>query len=125
MAAKEFAVVGFNCVRGYYHQYTSRATLPVGWWAADLGRPRLISSVSVGTKQLSPTDFQDIEVRVGNAHGAGDFSANALLASYVGPALPKEVLVFRAAAPLLGSVVSIQRTSAGGLTINSVQIIAD
>lgn len=118
-------MVGFNCVQGYYYQYTSRTTEPDVWWAADLGQPRLISSVSVGTKQLSPTGFEDIEVRVGSVSGAGNFSPNPLLGTYAGPAQPKQVVVFRARSPMLGSVVSIQKVSGGTLTINSVQIIAD
>lgn len=94
------------------------------WWAADLGYPRKVWKVMVGVGKLNPDAFSDVEVRVGNTSGAGDFTANALFGSYPGQPLPLELIIFERSSPIVGSFVSIQ-TSDTILGVNSVQIIAD
>lgn len=119
---KSFAVIGYYCFKMNNFQSTSTTTTRP-WWAANLGTPRRIWKVMVGAGKLVPVRFSDVEIRVGNTSGAGDFSANPLFATYPGQALARELMIFDNG-PVVGSFVSIQ-TSGSVLGVNSVQIIAD
>ena len=106
-----------NLVDGIYNGNRTQTSIAAKdtWFLVDLGVGRVISEVLLmmaHTQSSGPVErFEYITVKVGDVKESGNFSSYALLGTFTGPGVSKQVVVLRPPTPLKGRYLSIQKMS--------------
>ena len=119
---KEKAVDGFSCL-GSEHAYGSGAgTNP--WVEVEFDSVYPIRKVVVQTRGMAtaPTEFENMELRVGDSAGNGDFSSQTFFAYYEGEADPGELVVMERGDPKEGKFLSVAKKIDHHIVIEDMKI---
>ncbi|KAL7632888.1 UNVERIFIED_CONTAM: hypothetical protein RMT77_016795 [Armadillidium vulgare] len=116
---------GIGCQKEFENSHAMGKGSSV-WAKSDMKFSRKIKRVIVQTMNYPgiQTFFSDVEVRVGNYNGTGDFSANTLLGYYKGPATDGEIITFENGQLVIGRFLSIQNINGTGMAIIELKVIA-
>ncbi|XP_069189692.1 uncharacterized protein [Procambarus clarkii] len=118
--AAAFGIDGFFC--SSIHECFSSFCVNQSYFALSLGSYRAVTSVKIQTLGYY---FSNVKIRVGNSSSySTGFSANTLLATFIGPVTANTVLTFTATQPIVGSVVSFMQNIVDCFCMCDIQVFA-
>ncbi|XP_042884313.1 uncharacterized protein LOC122260918 [Penaeus japonicus] len=95
------------------------------WWRVDLGQNYCIQLIDVLPHREVPSWFHSVEIRAGVTPADGDFSGYTLVASFPGPHVGVDRLLFTPPGVLMARYISIQiKATSDFLNIQDVKVMA-
>lgn len=112
---KETGVNGYQCSNVGNEAIFSTYSIDYPWYQVEFDKVYGVTKVLVlvRTIESKPTQFGNMEIRIGNVSGiingdSGNFSENTFFSYYEGPANPREHIEFLSKFPVYGKFLSIQ-----------------